>query len=64
MEFTGDYYKCMDCCHVWDYNDTHCPECGSQDFETINSNEVIMTAESCDEKEQTRIAEMLKSHGD
>ena len=32
-EFTGDYYKCNTCGHFWDYNDFHCPECGSEDFQ-------------------------------
>ena len=32
LEYTGTSYKCNNCPHKWNYNDTHCPECGSQDF--------------------------------
>lgn len=30
LEFTGDYEKCNACGYVWDFMETHCPECGSQ----------------------------------
>ena len=64
LEFTGDYYKCSDCLHVWDYMETHCPECGEQDFEEIDAHEVVMTAETAVDNEQKRLLEMLKLHGD
>ena len=63
-EFTGDYEKCNACGYVWDFMETHCPECGSQDFEEINANEIRehyknVTGEECD-----RMEKMLKLHGD
>ena len=33
IEKTGTTYKCNNCPHKWDYQDTHCPECGSENFE-------------------------------
>lgn len=41
MEYTGDIYKCRDCKHIWDYNDTACPECGSLEDEDINKSQVL-----------------------
>lgn len=64
MEFTGDYYQCLDCLHIWDYSDSHCPECGSQDEITLNANDVIMSAESQTEKERNILIKMLESHDD
>ena len=31
-EKTGTTYKCNNCINEWDYMETHCPECGSEDF--------------------------------
>lgn len=39
VEFTGSYYRCLKCEHIYDYNDL-CPECGSSDVEDINASEV------------------------
>ena len=33
LEKTGTTYRCLKCNHVWDYNETHCPECGSTETE-------------------------------
>ena len=64
MEFTGTYYQCLDCLHIIDYSDSHCPECGSRDGTDLNANEVLMSAESQTEKERNRLIKMLKSHDD
>ena len=62
MEHTGDYYKCQnkECNNIWDYMETHCPECGGQDFYTTN----------IQEEHETKIQElhafelMMDMHGD
>lgn len=41
QEFTGEYYKCNYCQHVWDYMDSACPECGSGDTEDFNIDKEI-----------------------
>ena len=64
MEFTGSYYQCLDCLHIIDYSDSHCPECGSQDEIELNANEVIMSAESQTVEEQKRLKQMLQLHDD
>ena len=64
MEFTGDYYQCLDCLHIWDYMDSACPNCGSLDEEVLNANDVIMSAESQNTKEQKRLKQMLQLHDD
>ena len=46
MEYTGTIHKCDNCNHIWDYNETHCPECGSEEFYDININEEIEEMES------------------
>lgn len=56
MEFTGSYYKCNKCKHIWDYNDFCCPECGAKEIEDINSEEINV--------EIDRLVNMLDSHGD
>lgn len=55
MEFTGDYYKCNDCGHIWDYMDI-CPNCGKDDTYTLNAHEVNEISE--------RLINMLKLHAD
>ena len=56
MEFTGEYWKCSKCGHIWDYNDA-CPNCGnSDDLENLNAAEV--------KEEADRLLTMLKAHGD
>ena len=63
-EFTGDYYKCNHCGYVWDYMDSHCPNCGSQDEETLNAEQVRIHYKGIGDPERSRMEEMLKSHGD
>jgi hypothetical protein len=43
MEFSGTYYKCTKCKHVWAYDDDACPECGCKeitDVYPIHNNDV------------------------
>lgn len=61
-EFTGDYYKCQDCNHIWDYIDTCCPECGSENEETINAKEVRQEASQLDYL-SSKLIDMVESHG-
>ena len=61
-EFTGDYYKCSDCGHIWDYMETHCPECGSEDEETLNAKEVLEEASHLSYL-SGKLIEMVESHG-
>ena len=39
MEYSGTSYKCNDCGHKWKYDDSHCPECGSQ---YIEDDEIVL----------------------
>lgn len=55
MEFTGDYYKCKYCGHMWDYMDI-CPNCGEDKMNTLNAHEV--------KEEANRLLKMLEAHGD
>lgn len=56
MEFTGDYYKCKYCGHIWDYMDI-CPNCGENDkYNMLNANEV--------KEEAYKLLNMLEAHGD
>lgn len=64
LEFTGDYNHCYECGHTWDYMETHCPNCGSTEFEPVNASEVRSIHFNTKEPEFTRICEMLESHGD
>lgn len=32
MEKSGVTYKCPKCDYKWDYDETHCPNCGSDEF--------------------------------
>lgn len=61
-EFTGTYYRCNSCATIYDYNDL-CPDCGSDDIEDVNVNEVKAIMEL---KRLTAISlgKMLESHGD
>ena len=54
-EFTGDYYKCKYCGHIWDFMDV-CPNCGEWKMNTLNPNEV--------KEEAKRLIDMLDAHGD
>jgi len=54
-EFTGDYYKCNSCGHIWDYMDI-CPNCGLDNMETINVDEITEII--------TKLSGMLLEHGD
>lgn len=33
IEKSGVTYKCPECGYKWDWDDTHCPNCGSDEFE-------------------------------
>ena len=57
-EFTGDFYKCVDCFHVWDFNDFYCPECGSSKFEDINIHEELKATK----EKVSDIAKMIEAH--
>jgi predicted RNA-binding Zn-ribbon protein involved in translation (DUF1610 family) len=61
-EFTGDYYQCNSCGHIWDYNDV-CPNCGKQKVTTLNAIE-LKTAITCIHEEVFRLNSMLEKHGD
>ena len=63
MEFTGDYYRCHNCGHIWDYIDL-CPECGQDDQEEISINEVLSWSTFAIPEEAERIIKMLESHDD
>ena len=63
-EFTGDYEKCNACGYVWDFMESHCPECGSQDFEEINAKEVREHYKMVGELEKSRMEKMLELHDD
>lgn len=62
-EFTGTYYSCNDCNHIWDYSDSHCPNCGSQNENELNAKEVKELAERMIVEANSAIA-MLKVHDD
>ncbi len=71
MEFTGTYYNCLDCGHIWDYDDDACPECGCHNETELNAKEVNKRARQLliirdFNKNQIgkRLIEMLKSHDD
>lgn len=63
QEFTGTYYKCNKCSHIWDYSDSHCPNCGSQDETELNAKEVKEIALQMIAEGNAAIA-MLKVHDD
>lgn len=62
MEFTGEYYKCNECEHIWDYMDI-CPFCGKDNQTTLNAKVVRDIALQMFD-EQDRLKTMLESHGD
>ena len=62
MEFTGEYYQCINCRHIWDYMD-NCPGCGDGRQESI-SQEDIKSLILYMFNEQKRLKAMLESHGD
>jgi len=71
MEHSGSYYQCDNCTNIIDYNDSHCPNCGSQDETELNANEVKFIAEGLliirdynKNKIGRKLIEMLKSHDD
>jgi hypothetical protein len=64
MEFTGTYWRCIECGHIWDYNDT-CPNCGEDIMlHDINPHEVLHLSKMCTENEAGRLINMLHDHGD
>lgn len=40
IEKTGTNYKCLECNHIWDYQDDACPNCGGS-FEDTHHNLTI-----------------------
>ena len=61
-DFTGKYYVCSRCKHVYDFKKS-CPCCGSNIISEISSDEVkdeVFRIRS----ETNRIIDMLNSHGD
>ena len=62
-EFTGDYYECENCQYIWDYMDSHCPNCGSENEKVLNAREVKEKAYNMINNGQGYIA-MLKVHDD
>jgi hypothetical protein len=63
MEFTGNYNRCYDCKHIYDYEDV-CPECGSGAIEDLNANEIKEIAENTKGEEAYMLYKMLELHGD
>jgi len=63
MDFTGTYYRCNDCGHIFDYNDL-CPNDSSENQEELNVREVKEWVKVATEQEQKRLEKMLESHGD
>lgn len=63
MEFTGNYNRCTDCGHIYDYNDI-CPNCAGNEIEDLNAHEVNEIANVSIEKEAERLRNLLQLHGD
>ena len=61
-EFTGDYYKCNECSHIWDFIDI-CPNCGKDNQVDLNANEVNEYANTLFNKAE-RLKSMLQLHGE
>lgn len=61
-DFTGGYYKCTDCGYIYDYDDL-CPDCGGNEIEDLNANEVNEYTNDCLKKAE-RLKDMLQLHGD
>ena len=62
--FSGEYYKCTGCGHIYDYDDL-CPECGSADTPCINANEIKQNwITNAGSEEDIRLTKMLDEHGD
>ena len=61
-EFTGTYHKCMECGHIYDFDDL-CPECGSSKIEEISADNIRRHIKRLDSK-SIMLKSMLKSHGD
>lgn len=65
MEFTGTYERCNSCGYVWDFMESNCPECGSQEIEgDLNAQEIKDSYKNVKGTEFTRMARMLELHGD
>jgi len=63
MEFTGDYNRCTECGHIYDFNDI-CPECGQSEIEDLNAKQVKEWAKTSTYKEVERLNKMLELHDD
>lgn len=63
MEHMGDYNHCLNCEHIYDFND-RCPECGSENVSDVNPNEIRATFNFQSKEEKERLEKMLKSHDD
>ncbi|TSE05235.1 hypothetical protein [Aquimarina algiphila] len=62
-EFTGTYYICDECSHIYDYDDL-CPDCGSGFVTDLNANEVKQRALNEPVSEYRRLHDMLLKHDD
>ena len=62
MEFTGNYYKCNECNHIWDFMGI-CPNCGKDNQTDLNAKEVREIARKMFD-EQDRLKMMLETHGE
>lgn len=62
-EFSGSYYRCNECGHIWDFNDI-CPNCGKDNQEDLNAHEVKQWSKACELDEYIRLTNMLEMHGD
>ena len=61
MEFTGNYYKCNECNHIWDFMGI-CPNCGKDNQTDLNAKEVReIVGKMFDEQDRLKV--MLETHG-
>ena len=64
MEHTGIYYTCLNCEHIWDFDDFNCPECGKQTFNDVNANYIRSTYAGQTPEYKQYLENMLQSHDD
>ena len=63
-EFTGSYYRCSKCTHIWDYEDDACPYCGGKHFDDLSANDVRWHIRTSEKADKEILREMLLTHGD
>lgn len=61
--FTGDYYDCLDCGHIYDFDDI-CPNCGSGNVVEILPVDIVNKGMKFNIQEQKRLNYMLDMHDD